>query len=333
MGSKQGIAVQSPWQDSDHARAPAADGDGVAAEAKAAAEPGAGTLFSFCVDVEEVKDEPFSPRLLVQPIAATELVPVLSKSQVQADSGKLHAERCTPAQPVESGGRKVAPVLAPCDEPTTQCQPVKVTVVVVDDELLNRMVLITKLKQSEGAIHKLVCEGREGEGREGWEREPFSMDIVQAEHAESALALMRGKFEEHSQQDCMEAAGAIRHVHIILLDEHMESSGGVLKGSESIGHFRRLAEKHGCAQPVVVVSSGNCTKQDTKLYLKEGSDAVWPKPYPNGEQIAADCATWICSRLDLSKLDLDSRGLRGPCGVVVGDSVVTSFTSGADGNV
>ena len=92
-------------------------------------------MFSFCVDVEEVKDEPLSPRLLVQPIAATELVPVLSKSQVQADSGKLHAERCTPAQPVESGGRKVAPVLAPCDEPTTQCQPVKVTVVVVDDAI------------------------------------------------------------------------------------------------------------------------------------------------------------------------------------------------------
>jgi CheY-like chemotaxis protein len=335
MGSADGIAVQSPWASNDAAAGVAEDGDGGgAADHGAEAIHGAGTLFSFCVDVEEAQDEPLSsPCALARPIAATDVKAAVSGSQAQAHEEKLPAERSSLAEPVRSGGgKKVAPTRSADSGATTDCQPLAVTVVVVDDELLNRMVLITKLKQCEGTIQELLGEGK-GEGRiKGWASEQLSMETVQAEHAESALALMRGKFEAHSQLGCLEAAGgSTRHVHIILLDEHMESSGGVLKGSESIGNFRRLAEKHGCAQPVVVVSSGNCTRADTKLYLKEGCDSVWPKPYPTGDQIAADCAKWICSSLKLREVDLDRCGLRGPCGV--SDSTEAQFPAGADPNV
>jgi CheY-like chemotaxis protein len=89
----------------------------------------------------------------------------------------------------------------------------------------------------------------------------------------------------------------VAHVDVVLLDEHMQSSGGVLKGSEAIAHFRRLAQEHGFPQPVLVINSGNCSAVDHEHYREMGADAVWPKPYPSCEQIVRDVSVWIHTAL------------------------------------
>ena len=72
-----------------------------------------------------------------------------------------------------------------------------------------------------------------------------------------------------------------------------QSSGGVLKGTEAMPHLRALARKHGEQQPVIVLSSGNCSNLERALYLEMGADATWPKPYPAGEAMAADLVQWM----------------------------------------
>jgi CheY-like chemotaxis protein len=136
------------------------------------------------------------------------------------------------------------------------------------------------------------------------------MEIVQAENAEMALAAMRGQLEKRKAVAAAAAAAAAAAgaseggqpttVDVILLDEHMQSSGGLLKGSEAIAHFRRLARSHDCEQPFIVINSGNCTADDVKGYIAMGADAVWPKPYPASAQMTADIAGWIRSTAGLS---------------------------------
>jgi CheY-like chemotaxis protein len=165
---------------------------------------------------------------------------------------------------------------------------VKATIMVVDDELLNRMVLLSKLRQCEERVR-----GQLGADRSGLEGEPdacrFSMEVVQAEHAEMALVMMHDKIEARQKQ----GATDVVHVDIVILDEHMESSGGILKGTEAVTHIRQLAQKHGEKQPVVVLSSGNCSQADRQRYTAMGADATWPKPYPTGDLVVESLVEWV----------------------------------------
>jgi CheY-like chemotaxis protein len=162
--------------------------------------------------------------------------------------------------------------------------PVILRVLVVDDELLNRMVLSKKLQQAKEAL----AYGLFGAVAPN----ALALHVTDAEHAEQALSHMEARLLEQP------GAGSESHtVDIVLLDEHMKSSGGILKGSEAIAHFRKLADQHGHKQPFVVINSGNCTKQDAANYLKMGADAVWPKPYPAGAKMAVDIAEWVRSRI------------------------------------
>jgi CheY-like chemotaxis protein len=154
---------------------------------------------------------------------------------------------------------------------------VSANILVVDDELLNRMVLLTKLRQSKG----IICDRLFGDQVSASE---LTMECNEAENAEQALDMMCRRFG---------GTAASATIDIIFLDEHMQSSGGVLKGSEAIVHFRRLAETHGRKQPFIVINSGNCTKQDTAGYLSMGANAVWPKPFPSATEIAIDFAAWV----------------------------------------
>ena len=153
---------------------------------------------------------------------------------------------------------------------------VSVNILVVDDELLNRMVLLTKLRQSKGSICDRLLGATE-----------LTMECNEAENAEQALDMTCRRFG---------GTAASATIDIIFLDEHMQSSGGVLRGSEAIIHFRRLTDTHGRKQPFIVINSGNCTKQDTAGYLKMGASAVWPKPFPSAPEIAIDLATWVSAR-------------------------------------
>lgn len=165
---------------------------------------------------------------------------------------------------------------------------VKATIMVVDDELLNRMVLLSKLRQCEERVR-----GQLGADRSGLAGEPdacrFSMEVVQAEHAEMALVMMHDKIEARQKQ----GATDVVHVDIVILDEHMESSGGILKGTEAVTHIRQLAQKHGEKQPVVVLSSGNCSQADRQRYTAMGADATWPKPYPTGDLVVESLVEWV----------------------------------------
>jgi CheY-like chemotaxis protein len=170
--------------------------------------------------------------------------------------------------------------LSPSSSPIKQLDvaaAVSVNVLVVDDELLNRMVLMTKLRQSKDSIRTRLFGHQVSASK-------LTIECNEAEHAEQALGMMCNRFGGN------EASATI---DLIFLDEHMQSSGGVMKGSEAIGHFRRLADSHGRKQPFIVINSGNCTKQDTAGYLEMGADAVWPKPFPSATEISIDVATWV----------------------------------------
>ena len=171
-------------------------------------------------------------------------------------------------------------------------QHVKATVMVVDDEVLNRMVLQSKLRQCEEKVReRLGAAGSEGGGKEDAGR--FSMEVVQAEHAEMALVIMHDRIETRQKQK--EATG-VTHVDIVIMDQHMESSGGILKGTEAVTHFRQLAEKNGEKQAIIVLSSGNCSPADVQLYEQMGVDTTWPKPYPAGELVIEQLVQWITGR-------------------------------------
>jgi signal transduction histidine kinase/CheY-like chemotaxis protein len=194
------------------------------------------------------------------------------------------ASACIQSAGVHSDAAPLAPALI--------CKHVKVSIMVVDDELLNRMVLLSKLKQCGERVHARL--GAAGVGVVGGELDsrPFEMDIVQAEHAEMALVMMHDRLEERQKQADFAAMDDV-YVDIIILDEHMQSSGGILKGTEAIPHIRQLAQKLSAKQPVIVLSSGNCSQADQQLYTETGADATWPKPYPTGDAVVESLVEWV----------------------------------------
>ena len=262
MGSQSGISVQSPICEGGDSKA--------------------GTVFSFCV---EPKDLQFCSDGSPSPPSRDQHSPNVDQAEIEL-------------MPLSSI-RKHA----------------RATIMVVDDEHLNRMVLCSKLRQCEQEINnRLGATGSDTKvhgstsGVQHASACRFSMDVVQAEHAEMALDLMRARVEVRQKQKAKTALSASMprssteqyeddcDVYIIFLDQHMESSGGVLKGTDALPRFRQLAQRYAERQPVIVLTSGNCSTADQQRYTEMGADFAWPKPYPTSDVIAASISQWIRDR-------------------------------------
>ena len=262
MGSRSGISVQSPYDSGDNGM-------------------NAGTMFSFSVQPAELR---FGDGVLKRP-----LTPAASWSSSQPT--KVHT---SPAPLAHTLPR------------SSITQNIRATIMVVDDEHLNRMVMLSKLKQCEQGIHnRLGAIGSDAvhstaPGEEYRSLCRFSMEVVQADHAEMALSMMDARVEARQKQKAgrrgeTEEDDAV-DIDIIFLDQHMESSGGVMKGTDALARFRQLARNHDEQQPVIVLTSGNCSKVDQQRYTEMGADFAWPKPYPAGDAIAESLSQWIRDR-------------------------------------
>ncbi|KAK3243480.1 hypothetical protein CYMTET_46868 [Cymbomonas tetramitiformis] len=87
---------------------------------------------------------------------------------------------------------------------------------------------------------------------------------------------------------------------VILLDEHFDNAGGVLKGTDVIAELKRS----GIARlPVFISCSGNCTQSDMERYEGCGADIVFGKPTPTPARIAMDISRVLAKRLELFGMD------------------------------
>jgi hypothetical protein len=112
------------------------------------------------------------------------------------------------------------------------------------------------------------------------------MEVVQAEHAEMALVVMmhhkievRQKQAELGGQRISSMSASSSWTTSTCIPRDSFSSGGILKGTEAMCHFRELAKKHDEKQPVIVLSSGSCSPADQKRYKDiMGADVItWRK--------------------------------------------------------
>ena len=87
-------------------------------------------------------------------------------------------------------------------------------------------------------------------------------------------------------EECDTGEGVIERVchkaeryDILFLDEHYESAGGKLRGSEVLGVLKaRIEEEH---MPLLITTSGNCLPEDVAYYASCGADDTFGKPLPN----------------------------------------------------
>jgi signal transduction histidine kinase len=133
------------------------------------------------------------------------------------------------------------------------------TVLLVEDDTLNVMIMTAKLNQL-----STVCG---------------HITIKVAHSGEDALALYDEELEGL--------------VSLIIMDEHLQQGGGTLKGTETTKQLRGK----GC-KAVIVACSGNCLAADTAPYLEAGSTAAWPKPYPDNAKITDDLLRWFGEGLE-----------------------------------
>jgi CheY-like chemotaxis protein len=81
---------------------------------------------------------------------------------------------------------------------------------------------------------------------------------------------------------------------VVVCDQHMETAGGVMKGTEFMSLLRR--KEFQPRSPVAALASGNNEEADVTTYHACGADIVWPKPYPPALQMARDVATQLHKR-------------------------------------
>jgi len=76
----------------------------------------------------------------------------------------------------------------------------------------------------------------------------------------------------YSGEECLEYLKT-NEVDIIIMDQIMDNNQ--LLGTETIKLIRRMG-----LDTIIIHSSGNCTKDDNKIYYECGSNYVWEKPVP-----------------------------------------------------
>lgn len=78
-------------------------------------------------------------------------------------------------------------------------------------------------------------------------------------------------------------AGA-RPVHVLVIDENMQPSGGVIKGHEAAQVLNGTAAR----PPIIVGCTGNVQDEALDTYRSAGMDLVWAKPVPRPSEMLAD---------------------------------------------
>jgi signal transduction histidine kinase/CheY-like chemotaxis protein len=121
-------------------------------------------------------------------------------------------------------------------------------VLVVDDDMLNRMIMSTKLTQSDEFKHTAIA-------------------IIQATSDADVEALM----DEHG----------VNYFDVIIMDEHLGEESA--QGSAITKQLR----EQGCTS-AIIACSGNCLKDDELAYKAAGASACWPKPFPSTSKMRDD---------------------------------------------
>ena len=87
-------------------------------------------------------------------------------------------------------------------------------------------------------------------------------------------------------EECDTGEGVIERVcdsqqryDILFLDEHYETAGGKLRGSEVLGVLKARVSPE--QMPVLITTSGNCLPEDVAYYSSCGADDTFGKPLPN----------------------------------------------------
>jgi CheY-like chemotaxis protein len=188
-------------------------------------------------------------------------------------------ETAAPAAVSSPGGGAVQAALAlqvlhahqPCLQTVKQAlqalhthQSGVLNVLIVEDDKLNCMIMDTKLRQAMPSAASCSTS--------------ITIEVVHT--GEAAL----DKFREGVERSEPHAFD----LDLVLMDEHMESAGGKLKGSETTKLLREMGMRG-----VIVACSGNCLADDRTLYLAAGASHVWPKPYPNAAEIGVDLQNWF----------------------------------------
>ena len=127
----------------------------------------------------------------------------------------------------------------------------RLSVCIVEDDAMNRLLLTTKLKQ---VAQELGTE----------------IACLEFDSGEAAV-----------QEYKASVAGQDEGWDLILVDQQLQC--GMMLGSEAIAELRRL----GC-RAAVVACSGNCTSNDKQFYIDPGADHCWEKPYPTQQDMARD---------------------------------------------
>jgi CheY-like chemotaxis protein len=146
-----------------------------------------------------------------------------------------------------ASGRRIVVTKTPSgqDNFSLGALPAELAILVVEDEPMNRMIMQAKLMQLQ---------------------ENVAVTCTVAETAEEALELV-----------------AASTFDVILMDQHLEKTGGILTGAQATRQLR----DQGCSTPIIMCS-GNCAANDLALYRAAGATRVWPKPYPSTEDMASD---------------------------------------------
>jgi CheY-like chemotaxis protein len=144
---------------------------------------------------------------------------------------------------VSVGGAAVAFAPSSTAGPATSLDPPRIlqdrlTVLVVEDDMLNSTIMKAKVTQAARPLFRTVC-----------------IEVC-----------INGELALQKYNELQNSATSPMVVDWILMDEHMESSGGVLTGSQTT---RRLREA-GC-KAIICACSGNCLQADIEHYKAAGS--------------------------------------------------------------
>ena len=174
-----------------------------------------------------------------------------------------------PAPTPKLRSSRVAP--APADDTMEEATLTKrVRVLIVDDDELNCLIMKQSLEVGFRQTHGVAVESK----------------IVHT--AEQALELIDSVCEMQGAFD------------VIILDQHMETAGGVMKGSELVAILRARKGVPGpqlnalrSNGPVLVMASANTEAEDNALYRAQGADIVWTKPYPRSDTLVRQLAPFV----------------------------------------
>ena len=123
-----------------------------------------------------------------------------------------------------------------------------IRVLVVDDVSSNRKIMMRKLTRGPFELMNIQCE--------------------QAQNGEEALAL----FHSGEKYD------------VIILDQLMHLSGGIMTGTETANEIRKYQQPLG-EHTVLIACSGCAAAEDIKRFEENGMDLVWLKPVPPANQM------------------------------------------------